>query len=153
MSLWIYHSALYMVVFKNKILLTTLRCSWNSRMCKWTGRITLYYVYNHIYCDSMCWNEKYKKIDGCLTVCMCFPSMVSAHQRPQSDTLAQPKLSKPFACSGTSSKASVLLPTPIMLLQLSATVTKITKQRKPVPALSENSCNCSTNIYISLHCR
>lgn len=33
-----------------------------------------------------------------------------------------------------------LLLTPIMLLQLSATVTKITKQRKPAPVLSETSC-------------
>lgn len=50
------------------------------------------------------------------------------------------QLYKPCACSETSNEAYTLLLTPIMLLQLSATVTKITKQRKPAPALSETSC-------------
>lgn len=83
-----------------------------------------------------------KEKDAGLTVCICFIPVVSAHLSGPVASVSYngTKLYKPSACSGTSNKAHTLLLTPIMLLQLSETVTKITKQRKPAPALSETSC-------------
>lgn len=126
----------------------------------WPGRIILYHtytVYNHIRCDLsvvLCSSHKMKSMHGNLAVLqlVCTLLLWFLHtfldQQPQPQSLAQTKLSKPIACSGTSNRASHPLPTSVTLLQLSATATKITQQRKPAPALSESSCNCSTNIYI-----
>lgn len=92
-----------------------------------------------------------QKKDGGLTAFMCFTSTVPAHLSGPAASCRHTGTDEAFQAlclQWTSNKASALPPTPVMLWQLLATVTKITKQSKPAPALSENSCNGSTNIYI-----